>query len=229
LGDPSKKDFNMLDGSTWLAIGLIFGALMAGILSPGPSFVMTARTALAKPRSEALSLSVGLGLGATVVSALCLAGLTALLKAVPLLYAVLKVVGGAYLAWMGWQMWREASKPLASVSGRDAIGKGRATKANRWAAFHLGLLTQWSNPKAAVVYGGVFAAFLPEHFPLLAAIIVCAGVFLLETTWMMVVALALSSAGPRAVYLRGKTGIDRFAGGVMGLLGVRLVMGAADV
>jgi threonine/homoserine/homoserine lactone efflux protein len=61
-------------------------------------------------------------------------------------------------------------------------------------SFWLALATQLSNPKTAVVYASVF------------------------------VPLALSAPSPRAAYLRSKTWIDRAAGTVMALLGLRLIL-----
>ena len=51
-------------------------------------------------------------------------------------------------------------------------------------------------------------------------------VFVIETGWYALVALVLSSEGPRLAYLRFKTWIDRAAGGVMIALGIRLAASA---
>lgn len=205
------------------SVGLILLALLAGVLSPGPSFVMAARTAVARSRADGLAVSLGLGLGATLIAGLCLAGLHAVLTAVPLLYSVLKVVGGLYLAWMAWSIWKSAPQPL-EVAMQDV----KAEKVSLWASFRLGLLTQISNPKAAIVYGSVFAALLPALFPLIAALLVMAGVFVMETAWYALTVLVLSSSGPRSLYLRAKTAVDRVAATVMGALSLRLVLSAAD-
>jgi threonine/homoserine/homoserine lactone efflux protein len=87
----------------------------------------------------------------------------------------------------------------------------------------LGLLTQISNPKAAVVYSSVFAALLPAHFPIMASVLVMLGVMVMETGWYAIVVLVLSSPAPRAFYTRAKASVDRVAAGVMGLLALRLV------
>jgi threonine/homoserine/homoserine lactone efflux protein len=203
------------------SVGLILLALLAGVLSPGPSFVMAARTAVARSRADGLALSVGLGIGATFVAGLCLAGLHAVLTAVPLLYVVLKVAGGLYLAWMAWNIWKAAPQPLVIETESSEL-----QRASLWASFRLGLYTQLSNPKAAVVYGSVFAALLPPQFPLAAALLVMLGVMVMETGWNAIVVLVLSSAKPRSVYLSAKTLIDRLAAGVMGALGIRLITSA---
>lgn len=214
-----------MDSATLTAVGLILLALLAGVLSPGPSFVMCARTAVTKSKLEAISLCFGLALGATSIAALCLAGLHALLTAVPWLYAAFKVVGGLYLLYLAWSIFKGANQPLVVEA---ATGSATAARNRLVASFALGLWTQCSNPKAAVVYGGVFAAFLPAGFSLMGAALVCAGVFVMEFGWMAFVAMVLSSNAPRQAYLRFKAAIDRAAAGVMGLLGIRLVAAAAD-
>jgi threonine/homoserine/homoserine lactone efflux protein len=212
----------MMDLPAYLvSVGLILLALLAGVLSPGPSFVMAARTAVARSRADGILVSLGLGLGATLIAGLCLAGLHALLTAVPALYMGLKLVGGLYLAWMAWQIWRAAPQPLDMADSGQPVQTG-----SYWASFRLGLLTQVSNPKAAVVYGSVFAALLPAQFPLVAALLVMAGVFIMEFGWYAIVVLVLSSSAPRALYMRAKTSIDRMAAGVMGMLGLRLISSA---
>jgi threonine/homoserine/homoserine lactone efflux protein len=48
----------------------------------------------------------------------------------------------------------------------------------------------------------------------------------IEAGWYALVALALSAGGPRRVYLRAKTGLNRAAGAVMAALGVKLLASA---
>ena len=53
-------------------------------------------------------------------------------------------------------------------------------------------------------------------------------VFVIETGWYSIVALALSAPAPRAAYLRSKAGLDRVAGGIMTVLGIKLIAGASE-
>jgi threonine/homoserine/homoserine lactone efflux protein len=199
-------------------IGLILLALLAGVVSPGPSFVQVARIAVSRSRADGLAAAVGMGLGALVFAMLALAGLQALLAALPGVYMALKIVGGLYLMWMAFNIWRGARQPLEMSGEGDGVSQQTV-----WKSFRLGLVTQLSNPKIVVVYSSVFAALLPAQFPLPAALLVLAGVLVMETGWYAVVALVLSSSVPRAAYLRSKVVVDRVAAGAMGLLGLRLV------
>ncbi|WP_024302307.1 LysE family translocator [Pseudogulbenkiania sp. MAI-1] len=193
-------------------------ALAIGAASPGPSFIMVARTAVSSSRTDGVGAALGMGAGGLVFALAALLGLHGLLLAVPSLYWVLKVVGGLYLAYLGLRIWLGAKQPLVSgVVESDA----KTTTAAK--SFALGFATQVSNPKTAIVYASVFAAFLPATSSLAFNLGVAGLVFVIEAGWYTMVALALSSHGPRSAYLRYKAWIDRAAGGVMVALGLKLV------
>ena len=198
----------------------IASALAVGVVSPGPSFVMVARTAASSSRAEGFAAALGMGVGGVIFAIAALAGLKGLLLAVPSLYIVLKVAGGLYLAYLGARTWLGATEPLSV----PVAASGEARTVAR-AAF-LGVATQVSNPKTAIVYASVFAAFLPETPTFALGAEIVALVFVIETCWYSLVALALSAEGPRNAYLRYKSWADRIAGGVMVALGLKLVSSA---
>ena len=202
----------------------IVAALAAGTISPGPSFVMVARTAASTSRAEGLAAALGMGVGGAAFAIVALLGLQGLLLAVPSLYLALKVAGGLYLAYLGWRIWTSAGVPIAHV---DPAASGETRRA-LYPAFLRGLSTQVSNPKTAIVYASVFAAFLPAAHSLGFSLAVVVAMFCIEAGWYAIVAVVLSSEAPRKVYLRFKRGVDRLAGGVMMGLGVKLVASARD-
>ena len=202
-----------------LTLLAILGALAVGVVSPGPSFVLVARTAVAVSRRDGVAAAIGMGVGGVVFAALVLAGLQALLQSVGGLYLALKVAGGICLLYLGVNLWRAAPRALEAGTGAT-----RTTGLCR--SFALGLATQLSNPKTAVVNGSVFAALLPPAPDAALLVALPPLIFVLEAGWYALVALLLSSERPRAAYLRAKTAIDRSAGAVMGGLGLRLIVEA---
>lgn len=196
-------------------------ALAIGAASPGPSFVMVARTAISSSRAAGLCAALGMGVGGLIFAVASLLGLQGLLHAVPSLYWALKVAGGLYLAYLGVRIWLGARQPLMADSAESQSDAPAAVR-----SFALGLTTQLSNPKTAIVYASVFAAFLPATASLAFNCSVAALVFVVEAGWYALVALALSSNGPRSGYLRYKAWVDRAAGGVMLALGLKLVSSA---
>jgi threonine/homoserine/homoserine lactone efflux protein len=202
------------------ALAGILAALTVGVISPGPSFVMVARMAVASSRSQALGAALGMGVGGALFGLAALLGLQGVFHAVPSLYVALKVLGGLYLCYLGFLIFKSAREPLA-VQAVSLQG------VNAKRSFWLGLTTQVSNPKTAIVYASVFAAFLPQHFSVGFAAVLLALVFLVEAGWYSLVALLLSSAAPQKAYLSYKAWVDRTAGLVMFGLGLRLVTSAA--
>jgi threonine/homoserine/homoserine lactone efflux protein len=200
----------------WPYLGIL-AALCVGVVSPGPSFIMIARTAAAASRADGLAAALGMGAGGFFFGLLALAGLQGLLAAVPALYLGLKIAGGLYLAYLGLRMW---------LAARQALQVDLPVPVRTRRSFALGFATQVSNPKTALVYASVFAAFLPREFSFAFGAALLVSVFVLEAGWYALVALALSAERPRAAYLRCKTWADRLAGGALMALGLRLATSA---
>ena len=142
-----------------IALLSILGTIAVGAMSPGPSFVLVVRTSAALSRRDGLAAALGMGIGGLSFALLALAGLQALLMQVSWLYLILKLAGATYLIYLGFQIWRGAATPLAISSDGQPAGNG-------WRkSFAIGLATQLSNPKTAIWYASVFAAFLPAEPP----------------------------------------------------------------
>ena len=206
--------------SALIAVLSITGALCLGAMSPGPSFVLVARTAVGASRRDGMATALGMGVGGVVFSGLALAGLYTVLAMVAWLYAALKIGGGLYLLHLAAKIWRGARQPLAF--DKD----GPVQKANAKPAFWVGLATQLSNPKTAIVYGSVFVSLLPRHPPTWCYVALPAIVFTIEAGWYTVVALCFSSQRSRGIYLQAKAWIDRLSAGVIAALGLRLMLTA---
>jgi threonine/homoserine/homoserine lactone efflux protein len=202
------------------AVTAILAALLVGAMSPGPSFVMVARNAIALSRRDGLATAWGMGIGGVFFSAIALVGLYTLLAAVQWLYTGLKLAGGLYLLYIAVEIWRGAPQPLGIVEA----GTRRDAKAAK--SFWVGLTTQLSNPKTAIVYGSIFAALLPQHPPAWCYFALPPAVFAIEAGWYTVVALCFSSTRPRALYLKAKIWVDRIAAGAIGALGLKLIVDA---
>lgn len=196
----------------------IAGALAIGAMSPGPSFVLVSRVAVTASRPNGLAAALGMGVGGATFGMLALAGLSALFQQVEWLHLALKIGGGLYLIHLGIRIWRSATIPLVV----DEMGEGRKRSVAR--SFWLGLVTQLSNPKTAIYYASIFAALLPSKPAQWLLFALPPTIFLIEAGWYVIVALAFSSSGPRAAYLRSKTWVDRVAGAVLGVLGTRLLV-----
>src|SRR5882757_2757636 len=101
--------------STWL----IYLAAAIGLsLSPGPNGLLALTHGALHGRRKALYTICGGAFGFVTVIALSMFGIGALLKASLTWLIVMKWVGGAYLVWLGIQVWR--SPPIGIELGASA-------------------------------------------------------------------------------------------------------------
>ena len=187
-------------------------------MSPGPSFVVCIRTAITQGFKTSIALAIGFGLGAALWAAAALAGLALLFELVPSLFTALKVIGGAFLIWIGFQLWRNARTPLdMQANGLTAMSAPRALR--------YGLITFAANPKTAVFFGAIFVGLVPNDTPLGLLALLITVIFLNETLWYIVVARLFSLPRPRALYIRAKTWIDRAFGTMLAFFGLKIALG----
>jgi RhtB (resistance to homoserine/threonine) family protein len=193
---------------------------LLAVMSPGPSFLVTARTAVARSRSDGIKVALGLGAGTIVWATATLLGLNFLFRQFHWLFVGMKVAGALFLLWIAVQILRHAADPIEMNEG--------TTKESGQNPLLRGLLTQISNPKVAVFYGSIFVAMLPSEVPgwMIAALITIVTVN--EIVWYSLVSLFFGSSPVRRFYLVAKRWIDRVTGAFLGLLGVRLLWQAAD-
>lgn len=192
-------------------------ALLLGVMSPGPSFLVVSKVAVDSSRTHGLMVVLGLGLGAAIITLLAVLGLYAVLQAVPWLYLVLKLVGAVYLCYLAFKIWRSADDSIAADSQAQANN-------SLWRSFLMGLLTQLSNPKTAIIIGGIIVAFLPPNPPAHSYTIIPVMAFLIDASWYALVALALSTQRAQAVYLRFKGRINKAASGFMVFMGLKIAL-----
>lgn len=201
-----------------LILGSITLALMLGAISPGPTFIYVAKNSIAISRQHGLFTALGTGTGAALFGLLAVMGLQVILLAVPSAYLILKICGGLYLLWLAFKIVKHAKEPMDTV---DASVQKMSYKQ----AYRLGLITQMSNPKIAIILAGIFTALLPKDIPTYFYVVLPMLCFFIDAGWYSLVAVALSAEGPRNVYLKFKAIFDRIAGGVMTLLGLKLIFG----
>jgi RhtB (resistance to homoserine/threonine) family protein len=190
-------------------------------MSPGPSFLVTARTAVAQSRADGIKVALGLGIGTTVWSVAAILGLNFLFHQVPWLFMGMKLVGALFLLWIAYQIFRHAADQL-EMNERVSCENGQN-------ALLRGFLIQISNPKVVVFFGSIFVAMLPSEVPAWMVIALIAIVTLNEVVWYSLVSLFFAAPPVRRFYLVAKRWIDRATGAFLGLLGLRLLWRVGDV
>lgn len=141
---------------TWL---LYTAAALGLSLTPGPNGLLAlTHGALYGVKKTAFTIAGG-ALGFTAVIAMSLFGIGALLAASAGLLVVLKWIGGAYLVWLGIQVWRSPAIGSIAVSSSTVV--------TRTKVFRQGFLAAVTNPKGILFFVAFLPQFLVTDSPLL--------------------------------------------------------------
>ena len=140
-------------------------------------------------------------------------GIGALLQTSAHALTVLKLLGGAYLVWLGVQLWRAPAIDLRADGGARGV---RAL-----VLFRQGLLTAVSNPKALLFYGAFLPQFIDPKRDLMTQFVVMAVVFVVIEI-ITEVLLAMLAHRVRPWLQRQGRRFNRACGGLFVAMGVAL-------
>jgi threonine/homoserine/homoserine lactone efflux protein len=189
------------------------------IVTPGQDTALTIRNALLGGRRAGAATALGVSVGQAVWTLATSAGLAALLVASEPAFVALKVVGAAYLIFLGAQALATALRPSAGKHARTPRSRGLASTR----AFRQGVVSNLGNPKMAVFFSSLLPQFAPgggASFLGLAALglAFCA----MTLVWLAAYALVIARAGDLLRRPRIRRLVDGITGTVLVAFGVRL-------
>ena len=203
--------FGIHDFSLFVASGILLN------LTPGPDTVYILGRSIAQGRAAGVASAFGIMLGSIVHTCAAALGLSVFLATSAFAFAVIKLIGGGYLIFLGIRMLLERRQELRLPS--------RFRRSDSGAAFRQGVLTNVLNPKVELF----FLAFLPQFIDpasttKVPAFIVLGLTFVTTgTIWCLILA---SFAAIFSQRLRGNQSIaqwlNRAVGSLFVFLGARL-------
>ena len=177
-------------------------------LSPGPDVLLIAKSAASTTRRNTLNIIAGISLGIVVWVLLTLAGFTVLMQQWPWIQQVLMLLGGFFLAKMGYAMLQGGLKSLNSSAQLTEHHDANTPKNY----FLLGLFTNLSNPKTLIYFSSVFSLALSSSasasLKTQLAILIPLQTFLTFVLFMLI----LSLPKIKALYQRSGSYIDIISG-----------------
>ena len=195
---------------TWL----LYTAAAAGLsLTPGPNGLLAlTHGALFGIKRTSFTIAGG-ALGFTAIIALSLFGIGALLAASAQLLIVLKWIGGAYLVWLGIQVWRSPAVGASLSDSRAAPSRIRL--------FRHGFLAAVSNPKGILFFVAFLPQFLVTDSPLIVQFVVMAGTFVaIEIITEALIALGSERIQPFLAKFGSR--VNQVFGGIFIAIGIAL-------
>lgn len=139
----------------------------------------------------------------------------------PWLLTVAKVIGGAYILYLGISLLR--SKPKTAVEGsNDSVEPAQQQTLGK--AFMTGFLTNATNPKATLFFLAIFTTVISASTPLKIQALYGMWMCMVNALWFIIVALFFSSARVRQLFMRLGHWFERCMGVILILFAGRLIL-----
>jgi threonine/homoserine/homoserine lactone efflux protein len=196
----------------------VFGVFIPALILPGPDFVGVVRSSMTRGTRAGLLTTLGVSIGLGMYATLSLLGLSAVLVKFQWLTWAVRVLGGAYLAWLGIRLL--LAKPAAI--GQQPQGAVRGN------ALLFGFIVTLTNPKAIVLFASVFATAVTASTPVWLMVLMIALVVASGLVWYSIVALFMSSAPVMRRFQHARHWIERVAGASFVLIGGRIIADARN-
>lgn len=174
-------------------------------LSPGPDILLIAKSAATTTRNNAFKVILGISVGIMLWVFLTLVGFTVLVTQFPWIQTVLMLIGGVFLARMGWAMFKggvqsykqtvnlgknQLDTQLKNTELKNNELKNIESKSNY---FLLGLFTNLSNPKTLIYFSSVFSLALSSsasiHLKTQLAVIIPIQTLIVFTLLMLIISM----------------------------------------
>jgi threonine/homoserine/homoserine lactone efflux protein len=194
-----------------ITLDQVLGVLLASallIVVPGPSVLFVVGRALAHGRRVAAVTAAGNALGTLTVVACLALGLGAVLQTSSLAYDAVRVVGAAYLVWLG-----VAAVRSAKTGGGPPVDLPAVPSTATWPALRAGALVGLTNPKVYVVLAAVLPQFVdpsasvPAQLMVLGLVPVALGL-VTDTAWALAAGTARTwfARSPRRLVTSSRAG-----------------------
>jgi RhtB (resistance to homoserine/threonine) family protein len=209
----------------WHGFAVITAVHLLAAASPGPDFAYVTRQSLVHGRRAGLLASAGIALGLAIHIVYSAAGLAAVIAHSVHWMTAIKLLGGAYLLYLGAKGLRARKAPSPAVAGASAP-RELPSSARRQVLG--GFLCNAFNPKAPIYFLALFTVVLSPGLPLPTLLAYGAWIMLLQWLWFSLVATVFAHRMIRDRLYTVRHWIDRAFGAAMLALGVRVLASTRD-
>lgn len=148
-----------------LANWIIFSSIITlASISPGPNVIAVIVQALESGLRGAFYTILGNLIALFTIALAAALGVGALLEAAPSVFNVMKLAGGAYLAWMGFKMLKSSFNKMPTINLAKA-DSDKLEQVSKRSLIIKAMLISYSNPKSILFLSAVFPAFLNQSEP----------------------------------------------------------------
>ncbi|WP_434931825.1 LysE family translocator [Shewanella sp. HL-SH5] len=187
-------------------------------ITPGMCMTLAMTLGMSIGVRRTLWMMIGELVGVAIVAIAAVLGVASIMLNYPQIFEVLKWLGGAYLVYIGVNMWRS--------KGKMAVIDGQPTNTRRLSLISQGFITAIANPKGWAFMISLLPPFINVDKPVATQLVVLLGIIMVTESASM---LAYASGGKslRLFLSRGDNirWMNRIAGSLMILVGIWLALG----
>ncbi len=147
-------------------------ACIAIVIVPGPNVTVIIANSLRHGTKAGLLSVAGTQAGLLVMTVVLAAGLSTIIDHLGVVFDWVRLLGAAYLIWLGIKLWRSDGK----------LGTAQTNSPSRKNFFWQGLLVIWSNPKALLFFGAFIPQFIDPTGDALGQTLFLGSVFMITAT-----------------------------------------------
>ncbi|MDU8923901.1 homoserine/threonine efflux transporter [Pasteurellaceae bacterium LIM206] len=189
-----------------------------GLVTPGPDFFYVSRMAASNSRRNVVCGIIGITLGVAFWAASAMLGLALLFTTVPMLHGVIMLLGGSYLAYLGWHMVKSRTNAKFESATERELNQATTIKKE----IMKGLLVNLSNAKAIIYFASVMSLIL-VHITETWQMLLAFAIIVVETfIYFYVISFIFSRSVAKQFYSQYSCYIDNAAGVIFLAFGVFL-------
>lgn len=188
-------------------------------VTPGPDMAVVTKNALAHGRRGVILTTTGIAVALAIWITATAIGLSALLRASGEAFFVIKLIGAAYLAYLGLRTLFDSRR------GPDDLLASAPAPAPAHSIFRQGFLSAMSNPKLGVFFVTFLPQFVAPGQAVLPRLFLLGLIFaVIGWTWMNVYGLFVTRIRDVVTAPRVRQWMERVTGVVLLGLGARLAV-----
>ncbi len=199
---------------------LIAGIHLLGVSSPGPDLALVLKNSLSNGRTIGIFTALGIALGISVHIIYSMLGLAVVISKSIVLFNIIKLLGAAYLIWIGFKALRSIKQ---NSETHKNTGLGSLTNIE---AFKQGFVTNILNPKVTLFFLSLFTQVISPDTSSILKLVYGIEMMVATFIWFSLVATFMTQKPVQNAYNRVKHHVDRIFGAALITLGIKVATGS---
>lgn len=191
--------------------------IVLAAISPGPDFAMVVKNSLSGSRTAGLYTALGVTISLLIHSSYGIFGLAMIISKSLLLFSAIKIIGAAYLIYIGIKSMMEKRQSVQQSSNHFS-----STPIQNKEAFMQGLFCNLLNPKAILFILAFFTMILKPESSFTAQFGFGVEIAIVHLVWFSLLAIIITHPATRTVLSRVQYYIVKMMGAALIGFGVRI-------